>query len=90
MNRKAIVLIILGAVCLIGYMAYLTMSPNQVSCEVCVDFHGRSECRRASGRDAAEAQMTAVNTACSLVAGGIEEGIACQNTPPARVNCQDR
>ena len=88
-TSKVILGIALAAV-LLGYMTYLTISPTTVSCEVCVEFRGNTECRRASGKDRAEAEMTAASTACSLLAGGIDDGIACRNTPPSRVTCEDR
>jgi hypothetical protein len=85
-----IVLIVAGFALLMGYMTYLTVSPGQIACEVCIEFHGRSECRKATGKDKEEAQMSATSTACGLLAGGVTDGIACQNTPPKTVSCQDR
>jgi hypothetical protein len=79
-----------GMVVLIGYMVYLAMSASKVSCEVCMDFHGRMECRRATGKDELEAQTSAITTACGLIAGGVGDGIACQNTPPSSVSCNSR
>jgi hypothetical protein len=91
MSRTAkAILGIAAAAVLLGYMVYLTISTNVVSCEVCVEFRGRTECRRASGKDRAEAQMTAASTACSLISGGIDDGIACRNTPPVSATCEDR
>jgi len=72
------------------YMIYLTTSGGGVSCEVCVEFHGTTECRKATGKDREEAEMSAASTACSLLAGGVTDGIACQNTTPKSVTCQDR
>jgi len=79
-----------GLVVLIGYMLYLTMSAGKVSCEVCMEFRGRMECRRATGTDEQEAQATATTTACGLISGGVADGIACQNRTPTSVSCQAR
>jgi len=79
-----------GLALLIGYMLYLTMSAGKVSCEVCIEFHGRVDCRRATGIDEQEAQLTATNTACGLISGGVTDGIACQNTPPRSLSCSAR
>ena len=88
--KKKIVLVVSGFVLLVGYMAYLTLSNRQVSCEVCIEFRGLTECRKATAIDRAEAQMSATSTACSLLAGGVTDAIACQNTPPARISCEER
>jgi len=85
-----IVLVVVGLVGLLGYFTYLTMSPNEVTCEVCIEFNGRTECRKATGKDRMEAQMTAASTACGLLAGGVAESIACPNTPPKSVTCEER
>jgi len=82
--------IVAGLAALIGYMVYLTMSSSRVSCEVCIEFRGRTECRRATGTDEEEAQLSATNTACGLISGGVGDGIACQNTPPSSITCQTR
>jgi hypothetical protein len=87
---KKILLLAAGLALLVGYMAYLTMSSGQVTCEVCIEFHGRSDCRKATGKDETEAQMSATSTACGLLAGGVTDGIACQNTPPKSISCQER
>jgi hypothetical protein len=79
---------VVAVLALLAYFAYLTMTPNVVSCEVCIEYGGRTECRRASGKDADEAQRSATSTACSLLAGGVAGSIACQNTPPAKKECQ--
>jgi len=79
-----------GLALLIGYMVYLTMSSSRVSCEVCMEFRGRTDCRRATGANEQEAQTTAITTACGLISGGVGDGIACQNTPPKSVACQAR
>jgi len=84
---KKFILVIAGLGVLVGYMAYLTMSNGQVSCEVCIEFRGTTECRKATGKDQAEAQMSATGTACSLLAGGVADSIACQNTQPSRMSC---
>ena len=72
------------------YMIYLTMSVNNVTCEVCVEFRGVTECRKATAASRQEAEEAAASTACGLLAGGITDTLACQNTTPNRVSCQER
>lgn len=89
-NSSKIVLIVVGLIALLGYLMYLTMSGTEVSCEVCVEFRGATECRRATGKDRQEAESAAASTACGLISGGVTDGIACRNTPPKSVSCEAR
>jgi hypothetical protein len=83
-------LVAAGAALVLVYIIYATMPASGVSCEVCVEFRGATECRRATGKDPMEAEMAAASTACGLLAGGVGDSIACQNTPPKSVSCQQR
>ena len=85
-----VVLVLAGVVGLLGYLTYITMSANEVECEVCVEFRGAVDCRKAAGKDMEEAQRTAAGTACGMLTGGVGSSIACQNTPPKSVTCQTR
>jgi len=89
MNKTAKVLVtIVGLAGLIGIFAYLSVSPNEVTCEVCVEFRGTTECRKSTGKDRMEAEAAAASTACGLISGGVTDGIACRNTPPKSVTCE--
>jgi hypothetical protein len=79
-----------GLVLALVYMIYLTTSGTGVSCEVCVEFRGVTECRKATGKDRLEAETAAASTACGLLSGGVTDGIACRNTVPKSVTCQER
>ena len=50
-------LVVVAIVLAMGYMIYTTMSGSEVSCEVCVEFRGVTECRRATGKDRLEAEL---------------------------------
>ena len=89
MNRKAKVGLVVAALAgFLGYLFYLTLSVNEVSCEVCIEFRGVTECRRATGKDRQEAEIAAASTACGLLSGGVTDGIACRNTMPKSVSCE--
>ena len=90
MAKKGILFAVIGVVLAIVYIVYSLTSLAQVSCEVCVEFRGVTECRRASGKDRLEAETAAASTACGLISGGVTDGIACNNTPPKSVSCQER
>ena len=90
MTTNTKLLVGLALVLLIGFMFYFSISGSAVSCEVCIEFRGGMECRKASGKDAEEARAAAASTACSLLSGGVTDGIACRNTEPKSVSCENR
>lgn len=79
--------LITAAACLgfVGYLAYLTLSPVAVRCEVCVEFKGQTVCRTASGATQEEAQKTATDTACAALASGRTESMRCSAQQPKSV-----
>jgi hypothetical protein len=44
-------------------------------------------CRAVDGNDEAEARAAAITNACALVASGVTDTVACQNTPPIQERC---
>jgi len=81
-------LVALGFVGLIGFIVYSATGLAQVTCEVCVEFHGRTSCQPAAGSTREEAVKTAADIACSELAAGRTENIACERTPPKSVMCK--
>jgi hypothetical protein len=82
------ILVGMGFVVLIGFIIYSAMGLGQVSCEVCVEFHGRESCRTAAGTSQEEAVRTAVSVACTELASGRTESMACDRTPPKSMICK--
>ena len=76
---------VLGIALFLVLLFWLAMGDNQKRVEVCVTFRGRTECRTASGATVEEAQRTAVQNACALLASGMTDSIACDRTPPTQV-----
>jgi len=73
---------------LVGAIVYFSLGFNQQTCEVCMDFQGRTQCRTASGADQHTAVQTAKDNACAYIVHSKTEGFLCNQTPPARVTCQ--
>lgn len=71
----------------IGAVVFLSLRVPKIECEVCVTFHGQQRCSRASAADEKGALQSATIAACALLAGGMTDSIACQNTPPDRSTC---
>jgi hypothetical protein len=77
------------AAVVIAVLYYASLAGSQVTCEACLEFGGRSECRTASGSDREEAVSGAISGVCAVLAGGVTEGLQCQRTPPRSVRCSE-
>lgn len=77
------------AIATVGLLVYSMLQQASVTCEVCVEFKGNSQCRTALGATREEAQQTATSNACGFVAAGMADSISCGNKPPVRVTCDD-
>ena len=74
----------------VGAIVYFSLGLSQFTCEVCMEYKGRSNCATASGTTEEEAQRTATDTACATISFGMTESIQCGNTPPASVTWKAR
>jgi hypothetical protein len=80
---------ILCGTALLGVLVYATLQQAAVSCEACVEFGGRSECRTSSAESQEEAVRGAVTAACALLSSGVTQGMQCDRTLPRSVSCRD-
>jgi len=88
MPRPWKILVGVGFVALIGFIIYSATGLGQVSCDVCIEFHGKTSCRPAAGTNKEEAIRTAASIACTDLATGRAESIACDRTTPKSVTCK--
>lgn len=88
--KKSTIITVLLVFGFAAVLLYSTMSAQQVECDACVTFNGKTNCATASGVDEAEALKTAVNTACGTISAGMAESIQCSNRPPERPRCRTR
>jgi hypothetical protein len=86
MPKAAVIGGLFGLV-IIGFVLYLSMGLSQQTCEVCITFKGRTQCRAASGADKKTAIQTAHDNACAFLVASKTDGFLCSQTPPARVTC---
>lgn len=82
--KKALILG-LGILAFVLLLVYLTVGGSRRRVRVCVSFRGRTECRVASGASAEEAERTATQNACTLLASGMTDSMACERTRPDKV-----
>ncbi|PYS30141.1 MAG: hypothetical protein DMG11_06330 [Acidobacteria bacterium] len=89
MSKTTKILIGVGFVVFLGLIVYSTVGLGKINCEVCVEFRGRTLCRPAAGTSRDEAQKTAHSLVCAEIAPGRDLSIACDNTPPKRIDCKE-
>lgn len=78
----------LAGIVLLVLIASSTMRQSHVSCEVCITYKGRSQCRSARATSKKDALRTATDIACENLTGSMAEGIQCRNTPPDSQTCK--
>jgi hypothetical protein len=78
------VLAVFGAALILG-----SRSLVQSECELCVTYRGMTTCRTGSGANPSEARRAAQKAACAVMANGMNDVIACDNTPPTNVQCRN-
>lgn len=79
----ALAIAILG-ICLI----WVTLREGSgISCSVCVSFEGTINCSNARAPVKEEALQGAIMSACSTIAHGVTETLACQRTDPEEAQC---
>ncbi len=71
----------------VGVVVYSTLQLRVVSCLVCIEYRGLTECASASGTNEEEARDAAVSVACAQISSGVTESIACSNSPRVREEC---
>jgi hypothetical protein len=87
---KAVVIGSLFGIVMLGTIVYLSMGFATYTCEVCVTFNGRTQCRTASGADEKAAMMAAHNNACAFLVASKTDGFLCGQAPMTRMTCQSR
>lgn len=88
MKKGRAVAAIVSVIALLAILIYGSMGTVQAECELCVEYNGRTECRRGSGADQTEAQRAAQKAACAVMATGMAESVNCQRVPPTDVRCE--
>jgi hypothetical protein len=84
MSKPVVVGILIVAV-ILGVLVYSSMNLAKYRVEVCMTFNGQTNCRTAAGATEEFARRSATTNACSAIASGVTDSIACENTPPTKV-----
>jgi len=72
----------------VAFLAWSTLSRQQVECEVCVEFRGQRNCATASAASEGEAARQAQTTACGTISQGMAESVMCGDVAPASRRCR--
>ena len=83
--KKPVLIAILFVVAILALIVYSTMSLAAHRVEVCVQFNGHPACRTASGATQEFALRTAIQNACSEIASGVTDSMACERSTPSKV-----
>ena len=76
-------------VLIVGALIYFAMSgQTAASCEVCIEFNGKTQCRSAKAPNKPEAIKTATDNACAFLASGMNDSMTCGRTPPKSTTCR--
>ena len=87
MSRTGIVGLLL-MIAIVGFVAYGSMSAAGHTCEVCMQYKGRSQCRKVAAATVDLAREGAIQNACAYIAGGVNEGMACHREAPVSEKCE--
>ena len=86
--HKRTVLLIVAAMIVFGVaVVYISVSPVQAQCEVCLEFNGEEVCRSGAGATQDEARTAAQESVCGDNTDGMAEAIVCRNRQPDRLTC---
>jgi len=85
-SRAGIVAAVLFAA-IAGFIFWQTASLEAATCEVCMDYRGRSMCRTVGGATAEQARQAAITNACAFLAGGVTDSMACGRQTPSSERC---
>jgi hypothetical protein len=78
-------IMVTGAVVLVGVLVHSTMQQNRNEYEVCMTFKGALHCATAKGETSDAAIRAARDIDCELLANGRDENMVCQDMQPASV-----
>jgi hypothetical protein len=89
MPKAGMVSVIFG-VAIVGMVLYLSLSFDEVRCEVCVEYKGQTECRTAGGVDTENASRMARDNACAFLISSKTDAFLCGQGTPKSVSCQSQ
>ena len=74
----------------IALVAYSTVRGKRYRVEVCMKYHGRTNCRIVSAKSEDAAVRSASNNACADLTSGVTDTLRCEQSPPQTVRWLQR
>jgi hypothetical protein len=79
---------VLAVLAFAAFLLYGTLSSQKVVCTVTIEFRGARNEATASAETESAAMRRAQDTACGTISSGMDERIACSDTPPIQRACR--
>jgi hypothetical protein len=76
---------------LLAVFAYViagSFSVSAHSCEACMEYRGRAQCRTVEAETVELARDGAIQNACAHISGGVTDSMACHRETPKSLKCQ--
>jgi len=83
--NKTVIIGVIFAVALLGFLIYSSMHLALHRVEVCVAFHGLTQCRTASADTREHAMRAAQSNACGIIASGVTDVMQCEHSDPSSI-----
>ena len=87
--NKTVVIGVVFVVAILAFLVYSSMHLAKYRVEVCIAYHGQTQCRTASADTREHAQRTAQSNACGLLVSGVTETMQCEHLDPTSVKWLD-
>lgn len=88
MSARSKLLAVVVVAAFAAFLLYGTLSSQKVVCSVGVEFRGARNEATASAETEKAAMQRAQDTACGTISSGMDDRIACSDTPPYRRACR--
>ena len=75
-------------VAIVAYVIAGSFSVSAHSCEVCMEYRGRAQCRTVEAETIDIARDGAIQNACAHISGGVTDSMACHREPPKSAKCK--
>lgn len=86
---KGILLTVAGIAAFVLILYLSVGAASQVECTACITYGGHTDCRTVKAATRKEAESGAVSNACALLAGGVNDTMRCNGTPPDSLECRE-
>jgi hypothetical protein len=78
----------IGLLAVMAFVVFQSLVAGSTTCEVCIEYRGRPQCRTVSAATEEEAITAGMVNACAYVSGGVTDSMACQRTIPTKRECK--